>query len=300
MAKRGEVRLLVPDQVSDEFFRDRDIKLSETMKLLGQSKAAGQYPNAFKQDAEYGQLRRLESEFGQTRARLIARFQKTAQEGAFKADEVIRRLFDAAIRIGVGDPILTAADVRRRRGNPPGKKDSLGDQINWEALLTQADKGDICIVSADRDWRTPLDEHRIHPFLDREWNSKTGGAISLYDDISSFFADKIPTLELRDQPPDINSEEDAEKNRLIATLQDAPNFETTHSVIAELERFTDFTTEQLNLILLAYLTNTQVAWIITDVDVLAFLERVLQGRETNVDQQLLTAVRHVINENLAR
>src|SRR5712691_761445 len=106
MAKRGEVRLFVTDQVSDEFFRDRDIKLSDTMKRLGEGKAAGQYPNAFKQDAEYDELRRLENEFGQMRARLIARFQKAAQDGAFKADEVIRRLFDAAVRIEVGSQIL--------------------------------------------------------------------------------------------------------------------------------------------------------------------------------------------------
>jgi hypothetical protein len=267
---------------------------------LGDGKIAGQYPNAFKQDAEYEDMRRLESEFGQMRARMIARFEKTAQAGAFKADEVIRSLFDAAIRIAVDGDVLTAADVRRRRGNPPGKKDSLGDQINWEALLRQADEGDICVVSVDRDWRTPLDEHRIHPFLDLEWSSKTGGSVYLFDDIRSFFADKIPALEVRDQPPDISSEEEAEKHRLIATLRDAPTFQTTHSVIAQLERFTEFTTDQLNLILVAYTSNTQVSWIITDGDVLSFLMRVLQGREGEVDQQLLATAYELIDEGQSK
>jgi hypothetical protein len=294
MAKSGEVRLLVPDQVRDEFYRDRDIRLSDALKRLGDSKISGQYPNAFRDDEEYEDLRRLESQFGQMRLRIIARFQKTAGAGAFKADEVIQRLFDAAIRIGVDEGILQAADLRRRRGNPPGKKDSLGDQINWEALLSQSSEGDMYIVSGDRDWRTPLDERRIHPFLDLEWKAKAGGSVHLYEDISSFFADKIPALEVRDQPPDISSGEEAEKNRLIAALRDSPSFQTTHSIIAQLDRFTDFTTEQLNLILIAYITNAQVSQIIADSDVMAFLLRALQGRDSEVDQQLVRAVARLV------
>ena len=65
VAKRGEVRPLIP--VGDVFHRDRDIRLSETMKRPGEDKAAGQYPNAFKQDAEYDERRHLRSEFGQLR-----------------------------------------------------------------------------------------------------------------------------------------------------------------------------------------------------------------------------------------
>src|ERR1035441_240304 len=85
-AKGGAIQLLLPEQVIDEFVRDREVKLADTLKRIGESKTGGQYPHAFREDPEYQELRALESQFIQVRSRVVARFERTAQAGNLKAD----------------------------------------------------------------------------------------------------------------------------------------------------------------------------------------------------------------------
>jgi predicted nucleic acid-binding protein len=296
-AKGGAIQLLLPEQVIDEFVRDREVKLADTLKRIGESKTGGQYPHAFREDPEYQELRALESQFIQVRSRVVARFERTAQAGNLKADRVITSLFDVSVHLPVDAPLLQAAELRRRRGNPPGKRETLGDQINWECLLAHAPTGELCIISADRDWRAPLDENRVHPFLAAEWSSTMGaGDVHLYRDLRTFVSDQLPEVSIRFEAVDIASEEAAERQHLIAALRDSPNFQTTHSLVRELTQYTDFSADELNEILLASTTNDQISWIINDPDVAVFIKRLLEGREREADPELMSEVHRLMDE----
>jgi predicted nucleic acid-binding protein len=295
-AKQGRIRLLLPDQIVDEFTRDREVKLLETRKKIAEAKGGGQYPHAFRDDEEYDALRELESQFNQVRSRVITRFEAAALASTLKADGVIQSLFGASSRVPADESITQAAEIRRRRGNPPGKRETLGDQICWESLLKAAELKELCVVSGDRDWRSPLDERRIHPYLAAEWNSRREGQVSLYHDLRSFVEQRLPDVAFRFEEADIGTEEAAERTRLIASLRDSPSFQTTHSVIAQLGRYTEFTTHDLNQILLAAVTNSQVSSIVNDEDVGRFLRQLIEGRERDVEPRLLSELTRLFEE----
>ena len=72
-------------------------------------------------------------------------------------NEVIREIF-SAIKVGAVSPsLIERAQLRSDVGNPPGKKDSLGDAINWEWLLEQEIEfwdDELIIISADGDYES--------------------------------------------------------------------------------------------------------------------------------------------------
>jgi hypothetical protein len=66
-------------------------------------------------------------------------------------------------------------------GNPPGKKGSLGDAINWEALLENVPDGeDLYLIADDRDYFSVLDENKPREFLIREWKEKRESDVFFY------------------------------------------------------------------------------------------------------------------------
>jgi hypothetical protein len=77
-----------------------------------------------------------------------------------KADTVIEELFSSATLIEVNDKLYTKALKRFRMGNPPGKKKgaTIGDEVNWEALLEEVPNGaDLHFVSSDSDYAAAMD-----------------------------------------------------------------------------------------------------------------------------------------------
>lgn len=70
------------------------------------------------------------------------------------------------------------AKSRADKGNPPGKRDSYGDQYNWEILLQKVPDEDLYVVSKDSDFASALakpDKNgaiSAHDFLRREWSDR--------------------------------------------------------------------------------------------------------------------------------
>jgi hypothetical protein len=71
---------------------------------------------------------------------------------------------------------------------------------------------------------------------------------------------------------------------LIRDLAASGSFAQTHSVVAQLSKFTDFTTAQLNEIVEAAISNRQVSWIISDPDIYAFLKGVTAGHNNEIEE----------------
>ena len=70
-------------------------------------------------------------------------------------------------------------------------------------------------------------------------------------------------------------EERDEWDELIDQLQESPNFQTTHSLIAKLQRNIYWTAHQIDKLCLAVVENNQVGWLIADDDVCSFYKRLL-------------------------
>lgn len=70
-------------------------------------------------------------------------------------------------------------------------------------------------------------------------------------------------------------EERDEWDELIDQLQESPNFHTTHSLIAKLQRNSYWTAHQIDKLCQAVVENNQVGWLIADDDVCSFYKRLL-------------------------
>lgn len=74
---------------------------------------------------------------------------------------------------------------------------------------------------------------------------------------------------------DIELREESEKDSLIEELASSGNFRTTHRIIEDLSKYTDWSLRQVQDICRAVIDNNQVNWILGDKDVYDFLENLL-------------------------
>jgi predicted nucleic acid-binding protein len=287
LLRDGGVRLLLPDQVVAEFRRNREGKLADSLKKLREVRLAPQFPQICKDYPEYEELRRHQRAFEETHTRLVEKIVADIEKQSLKADGIIRALFAAAQRIETSPALVARARLRSDIGNPPGKKGSLGDAVNWEALLTAAAAGeDLYLVSSDNDYSSDLNEERLDPFLAEEWETTAKSRVIYFKRLSLF---------LRAQFPEIKLAAEAEKDLVIRDLADSGSFAQTHVVVARLRQYTDFTPSQLNEIVAATLANNQVHWIAGDEDVHSFLSAVIAGREDQIDPARLKELRELLD-----
>jgi rRNA-processing protein FCF1 len=281
LIRTEKVNLILPEQVIDEFKRNRDNQISHGLKLLSDQRLNNQFPQFCKEYSEYNEMRKAIEDYDGARKRLLKRLQKDIEKNALKADAIIDELFDLATIIKTDDELYEDAVVRFNKGNPPGKDKSYGDAINWTALLKSAHDSeikDIDIVTDDSDYASSLDPKKLKPFLENEWQEEIGGDAVLYKRLSDYFGEKFEEIKLADE---------YEKEHLIKALAESPNFRTTHRVIWELDQFSSFTKGQAEDILKAALTNSQVRQIKDDRDVRNFLQEIVTTNENVVDGKLL-------------
>jgi hypothetical protein len=269
-----KVTLHLTDQVRIEFNRNRDAKIADALRGLSNQRLNLQFPQLCKDYDEYKELRELQQRYESTHSTLLKKIGRDVAERTLKADKTIQELFDRATVLQTTTELVEKARLRIQLGNPPGKDGSLGDAISWEALLSEVpQKEELLFISDDRDYVSTLNENEFNAFLLDEWAQRKKGKILFYKRLSSFF---------KDQFPDIKVATELEKELLIGDLAKSPNFTQTHNIVSKLSRFTEFTSAQLNEIVEAAISNTQVSWIVGDPDVHEFLKRVTIGRQRHI------------------
>lgn len=180
------------------------------------------------------------------------------------------------------------AKLRVDSGNPPGKKGSIGDALVWQALFRHVRKGsDLHLISEDGGFYSPLDRSSIHEFLRDEWEEANASEVHPYRKISSFFAEHFPQIELATE---------LEKDLLIEQLDESSSFSETHAAVGKLSQFSDFTRKQLNAIVTAAVTNSQIYYIARDFSIHSFLSRVVDGQEDMIKEENRKKIRYVIDE----
>lgn len=277
LLEKKKVQLYVPSQVKMEFRRNREAKIADAMRKFKEQRLNLQFPQICKDYPEYEKLRELQKHYEENHTALLNALNEHIKSDSLKADQIIGQLFSLAEGVPCNDEIIQRARLRLERGNPPGKNDSLGDAINWEALLTAVpDKSDLHFISGDKDYCSALNEEDFSQFLGSDWRGKKKSELIFYKRSSAFFKDKFP---------DIKFATELEKDLLIKDFAQSGSFATTHAVVAKLAKFADFTPAQLNAIVSAAISNSQISMIATDQDVHEFLSAVVAGHEGQIEDK---------------
>ena len=286
LVRNKKVTLFLPEHISIEFHRNRASKIADALKRLRSQQLSLQFPQLCRDYDEYKILRQLQQDFNFNHSRLISNIEEDVSKHGLKADATIQELFRFAERIGTSPSILEQARIRVDIGNPPGKKGSIGDAIVWEGLLEKVpEEGDLCFVTADKDYYSPLDIDLFNPFLLEEWEEIKRSRLFYYKRLSHVLKDEFPEIKLSDE---------IEKDQLIRNLVNSSTFAETHTVIWKLSKYSDFSPTQIDEIIVAALLNNQVHWIIEDTDVYEFLNSVISGQERLIDQGNLQALQELL------
>jgi hypothetical protein len=255
-----EFRLLSTEQVIDEFNRNRSKVISESKNVFDDLRLP-EVPSMInnpKEVAEYLELRKKISASHRNIQNLIT--EKSKEKKLF-VDELIELIFENSHRSSSDSDIVTSASNRIDRGNPPGKKGSLGDAINWQILLkVSPNDRDLVIISQDKDYRDPL-TGELNSYLCDEWKKAHSGTITLYENLQGFLSKKFPDVEIQAF---------REIARRISLLDTSISFQQTHTAIAGLQGVNFYTVAQANEIVRILSRNDQVKWIFDDMDVRNF------------------------------
>lgn len=284
----GATRLLLTEQVRDEFERNREKTIADALTLLDQAKLPKSYPRLFHNFSQYDELRDALEKYEVERGALLSAARVEASARRLRADQLIDELWDRVEIFPRNAEVLEAAHVRVRVGNPPGKRDSTGDAINWETLAISVPDGeDLLFVSADSDFRSPLNDAELNPFLAAEWQGRKKSSITLYKSLSSLFKEHYPDIKLASE---------LERELAVGKLIGSGSFSSTHAAILDLSAYTDFSDAQVEALVEGANRNRQISWILRDPDVNAFFgglleryETVLDGEERNMLQEKIRA-----------
>lgn len=275
--EHGAAIVHLTEQVCDEFLRNRENKIKDALRKFGDVKFVAQLPAFMKQYEEYELIRQKSAELQQLAKAISKKVNSDVADNGLLTDSLIKDIFEKSKPIKTSPELYGNAQMRMGLGNPPGKNNSIGDAVNWLALLSAVPDGhDLHVISEDGDYYSALDENRPLPFLKQEWKAKKGGELFVYRTLSSF---------LKEHFDGVAFSYDKNKEALIDSLLDSGSFAETHHLIAKLEQFGYFSLKEVQRILAAAVSNNQVGWIVDDNDVYGFLKRIAVPRMPNLVAQ---------------
>ena len=262
------INLFIPRQIYDEIIRNRENKIKTAMKeFVVKVPAYPAFAKGYEEFACFNEdMRDIESRY----KKWLKKIEDDVANENLPADKTIAEFFNEEDMISC-DEFIDLAYNRYRIGNPPGKDNKYGDAINWETLLKFVPNNeDIFIVSADKDYRSVIDDKRVNPFLEKEWERRKHGKIKFYTHLVDFLNEH-----------DIVLETENEKQKLIEKLKESSSFQSTHGIIAMLNKYSGWTEVQIEELCKCAEENSQVSWILKDPDISEFYFGILNN--SNID-----------------
>ncbi len=192
LIKENKIKIFICQQGHDEFFRNRENKLKETLKYIENFKTSLNIPSFCQEIGEMIKIKEHLNQINILSETLHKKIFKEIKAKELEADKLIFEIFDNCSISPLTDVLIRKAEVRYNLGNPPGKNDSYGDAINWEFLLENVpNKEDLFFISNDRDFRSKIDDSELSDFLKQEWKNKKNSKIIYYDTIASFLKEEF-------------------------------------------------------------------------------------------------------------
>ncbi len=287
--EHGAATVHLTEQVCDEFLRNRENKIKDALKKFKDAKFSAQLPAFMKQYEEYESIRIKCAELQALAKDISTKVDNDVVSNNLITDKLIKEIFEKSEPIPTSNKLFRQAKMRMSIGNPPGKNNSIGDAINWIALLETVPEGEnLHVISEDGDFYSTLDEYRPHPFLREEWKREKNAELFVYRTLSSF---------LKEHFDGVAFSYDKNKEALIESLSESGSFAETHHLVAKLEQFGYFSLREVQRILSAALVNSQFGRIIEDDDVYKFIKRIAAPRLTSlIDQEQVEFLRHLLDK----
>ncbi|WP_299051779.1 PIN domain-containing protein [uncultured Polaribacter sp.] len=274
-----KLELHLPEQIVDEFNRNRDTKVADALKTLNQSKLNAQFPQFCKEYKEYETLKKLIKDYDREKQALLKNLMLKIETNTLRADKLTEMLFNKANYLKTTSELVEKSRLRYDIGNPPGKNKSYGDAINWECLIENVENNnDLYFIADDKDYFSELDNSKFNTFLSNEWYRKKNSRIKFYKTLTQFFKEVFPEIKLATE---------LEKEILISKLIDSGNFYSSRETLQKLSKFESFSTEQANQYVSASLNNTQIYWISDDEDINEYLYEFVNKNKEKIDIELL-------------
>jgi PIN domain len=281
LIREKDIKVFLPDQVLDEFRRNREVKISDAFKKFESSTISENFPQiCMEYDEKYKLMRKAIREYKDAKVRLSEKLREDFSARRLKADTLISELFSLVKALPISRKMLLRAWERKFRGNPPGKDGSNGDEINWECLLGSVPDGeDLYIIAEDSDYRSKFDDSRFSPVLKWEWRVRKKSQVYFYRKLSSFFKEKHPEIKLASE---------LEKRVLIDKLVSSSSYQRSRTILGKLAKINDLTDAEVEMIAEAATDNEQIWRIGSELDINEYLINILSGHDENLDPTLKT------------
>lgn len=272
------IKLYLTEQIVNEFSRNRDAKLAESFAKFRFPAVSGT-PSFMLSLHEWKPYMKALNAFEKAHSLLVKAAKEAASKRDLAADKIFASLVEETKVIEISDELYKAAKRRHRLGNPPGKAESIGDQLNWEILLSSVPSGvTLHIVTKDGDYASKLNSTAPSTFLVDEWRRTHESDVFIYEQIGQFFQTNFP---------DEDFSLDIEKREAIDRLVNSGAFATTHNAIALLKPYLPFfTEEEAEEVVQGALSNSQVNWIMNDTDVEQFFRGLLEENGEHLSPRL--------------
>ena len=288
LIKKGtfKIKIYTTTTLKMELEKNREDRLRKAFEIFENSKIFIQMPAICKTYEEYQKIKKLQKELTKIKNEFSKKLREDMQNKKLKADEIIQELFKLSIQID-SEKYLENAIKRRQLGKPPGTSDkTYGDAINWESLLNELPDGEnLIIISGDEGFRNPLNPDELHLFLAKEWEGRKKSKVFLYRNLNDFFNKHLKDIKIKIEK---------EKEDLINKLLNSESFSITHSLIQKLSTFTEFSDEQVKMLVKALMNNTQVRWIATDSDVYNFYKGIIRNKKEIFSEKELEIIQKIL------
>lgn len=283
--KSKEITLHLPEQTSDEFYRNRDIKISDALKRMQEEKLNNQFPQICKDYPEYKEMKDAINAYDLSKSKMREKLMNDIHNFTLEADKKIRDLFAGAQLYNTTDHLISLSKTRYDLGKPPGKNKSYGDALNWETLLANVEEGaDLYFVSSDKDYYSEIDTSLFNSYLANEWNNKKKSKIVGFKTMTDFFNCKFPHIKFAIE---------YEKELLIKALSTSDSFGTSRRILNNLSAYSDFTNDQINSFVIACNSNNQISWIKGDEDIKQFILNIVTPNSSKIEPDLLNAFNRI-------
>lgn len=286
-ADNKQLTIWLTQQVREEFERNRAKTIEVTLSQYEGGKTEFNPSQFVKDSPEYEGLSVAHKEYRKLREAAGKRVREEAEKRELDADELIAELFKRDTQPRTTE-ILQRARDRKSVGNPPGKKTTLGDEVNWETLLECVPDGnDLHILSMDGDYECALNSGEVSSFLQQEWMEKKKARVFLYKRLSAFSSLHFKGLTI---------EKDSEREALIEQLRSSGNFMKTHLAIAQLLEMFPFSASQAAALVEVAMANTQVRWVLSDEDVKEFFTKLVDAHSDTLEASVLQQLKSKMAE----
>jgi hypothetical protein len=283
----GALTVYLPIMTKMEYLRNRENKIATCLRTFEAERIPAGLPRLAEGYGEFAEYQALREGMAKAKDALIKQIRSDARATTLRADKLIQDIFGQCNEIPHAEQHLRQAVLRRDLHEPPGKSNSMGDQIAWECLKAAVpDEVDIHIVSKDADWTSALDSKLASNPIQNEWKAAKRATVFTHKSLKDFL--DVANL-------GITLQADQERYELVSSLYDSPSYASTHRLVESLSWHDDFTAEETELLCSAALTNTQVSDIIEDEDVRHFFEQLLEKNSNALHKDMKDALARRLN-----